>query len=253
VRRATVMRQPTEIAPGLYRLGTELVNWYLLEHHGRLCAIDAGFPKLAETLDQGLAELGLNRERIEAVVLTHSDGDHTGLARVLKERGARVLIHRADEPSLCKPGPKGGDASVPKLLLNLRRPEVRKILGHTIRHGGAKPPKVEGAETFRDGDALPGGLTAIHTPGHTRGHCALLHRDRRVLFAGDALIDHELITKGRGPQVMPRYTNIDTAQALASLDRIEALDGDVDILLFGHGEPWRGGTAAAVRSARGHG
>ena len=244
-----VIREPTEIAPGLYRLGTEQVNWYLLEDGARLCAIDAGFPKLADTLDQDLARSGLHSDRIETVVLTHSDGDHTGVARALQERGARVLIHEADDPSLRRPGPKGGDASVPKLLANLRRPEARKILGHTIRYGGAKPSKVEGAETFRDGDALPGGLTAVHTPGHTRGHCALLHRERRVLFAGDALIDHELVTKGRGPQVMPRYTNIDTAQALASLDAIMALDGDVDLLLFGHGEPWHDGIAAAVRSA----
>jgi glyoxylase-like metal-dependent hydrolase (beta-lactamase superfamily II) len=252
-REETVIREPTEIAPGVYRLGTEQVNWYLLEHGGRLCAIDAGFPKLADTLDQDLAKSGLSAEGIEAVVLTHSDGDHTGVARALQERGARILIHEADDPSLRRPGPKGGDASVPKLLANLHRPEVRKVLGHTVRYGGAKPPRIEGAETFSDGDALPGGLTAVHTPGHTKGHCALLHRERRVLFAGDALIDHELITKGRGPQVMPRYTNIDTTQALASLDTIEALDGDVDLLLFGHGEPWRGGTAAAVRSARDHG
>ena len=245
-----MIREPSEIAPGLFRLGTEQVNWYLLEDGGRLCAIDAGFPKLADTLEQDLAKAGLSADRIEAVVLTHSDGDHIGLARALQERGARVLIHEADDPSLRRPGPKGGDASVPKVLANLRRPEVRKIFGHMIRYGGAKPPKVEGAETFADGDALPGGLTAIHTPGHTRGHCALLHRGRRVLFAGDALIDHELVTKGRGPQVMPSYTNIDTAQALASLDAIEALDGDVDLLLFAHGEPWRAGPAAAVRSAR---
>jgi glyoxylase-like metal-dependent hydrolase (beta-lactamase superfamily II) len=248
-----VIREPTEIAPGLYRLGTEQVNWYLLEDGARWCAIDAGFPKLADTLDRDLAKSGLSADRIEAVVLTHSDGDHTGVAHALQERGARVLIHEADDPSLRRPGPKGGDASVPKLLANLRRPEARKILGHTIKYGGAKPLKVEGAETFRDGDALPGGLTAVHTPGHTNGHCALLHRERRVLFAGDALIDHELVAKGRGPQVMPRYTNIDTARAIASLDAIEALDGDVDMLLFGHGEPWGGGTAAAVRSASGHG
>jgi glyoxylase-like metal-dependent hydrolase (beta-lactamase superfamily II) len=248
-----VIREPTEIVPGLYRLGTEQVNWYLLEQGGRLFAVDAGFPKLADTLDQTLARVGLSADRIQAVVLTHSDGDHTGLTRGLQERGARVLIHEADDPSLRKPGPKGGDASVPKLLVNLRRPEVRKILGHTIKYGGAKPPKIEGADTFKDGDALPAGLTAIHTPGHTRGHCALLHRERRVLFAGDALIDHELVTKGHGPQVMPRYTNIDTALALASLDRIEALEDDVDLLLFGHGEPWRHGLAAAVRSARDHG
>ena len=245
-----VIREPSEIAPGLYRLGTEQVNWYLLQDGEHLCAIDAGFPKLADTLEHDLGKIGLKADRIETVVLTHSDGDHTGMARVLQERGARVLIHEADDPSLRKPGPKGGDASVPKLLANLRRPEVRKILGHTIKYGGGRPPGVEGAETYRDGDTLPGGLTVVHTPGHTRGHCALLHRERRVLFAGDALIDHELITKGRGPQVMPSYTNIDSAQARASLDAIEALDRDVDVVLFGHGEPWRGGAAAAVRSAR---
>ena len=245
-----MIREPTETAPGIYRLGTELVNWYLLQDGSGLCAIDAGLPKLFDTLDEQMAGAGLSVDRIEAVVLTHSDGDHTGVARALQERGARVLIHEADDPSLRKPGPKGGDASVAKLLANLRRPEVRTVLGHTIRYGGARPPKIEGAETFREGDALPAGLEAVHTPGHTRGHCALLHRERRLLFAGDALIDHELVTKGRGPQVMPRYTNIDTGQALASLDRIEALDGDVDVLLFGHGEPWRHGAAAAVRSAR---
>jgi glyoxylase-like metal-dependent hydrolase (beta-lactamase superfamily II) len=252
-RQKTVIRAPTELAPGLYRLGTEQVNWYLLETGSGLLAIDAGFPKLADTLEQDLAKAGLSTDRVEAVVLTHSDGDHTGVARALQERGARVLIHEADEPSLRKPGPKGGDASLPKLLANLRRPEVRRILGHTIRYGGGRPTKIEGAETFKDGDGLPGGLTAVHTPGHTRGHCALLHRDRRVLFAGDALIDHELVTKGRGPQVMPRYTNIDTSQAVASLRAIEALDGEVDLLLFGHGEPWEGGIAAALRSARGDG
>jgi hypothetical protein len=52
---------------------------------------------------------------------------------------------------------------------------------------------------------------------------------------------------------MPRYTNIDTEQALASLDAVERLDGDVDLLLFGHGEPWKDGIAAAVRSARDRG
>ena len=248
-----MIREPDEIAPGLYRLGTEQVNWYLLDDGADLCVIDAGFPKLADTLEQDLERAGLSADRIRTVVLTHSDGDHMGMARALQQRGARVFIHEADDASLRRPGPKGGDASVPKLLASLRRPEVRKILAHTIKHGGMKPPKVEGAETFRDGDALPGGLTAVHTPGHTRGHCALLHRERRVLFAGDALLDHELVTKGRGPQIMPPYTNIDTGQALASLDAIEALDGDVDLLLFGHGEPWTAGIAAAVSSARAHG
>jgi glyoxylase-like metal-dependent hydrolase (beta-lactamase superfamily II)/ferredoxin len=45
-----------------------------------------------------------------------------------------------------------------------------------------------GAERVLDGDApieLAPGFLAIPTPGHTRGHCALLHRE--FLFSGDHL------------------------------------------------------------------
>jgi glyoxylase-like metal-dependent hydrolase (beta-lactamase superfamily II) len=239
-----------EIAPGVYGLGSEQVNWYLIEDGGRFSAVDAGLPGFARDLDGDLARLGVARGDVAAVVLTHSDGDHTGLAPVLRESGARVLIHEADDASLRKPAPKGGDASVPKVLGNLWRPAAVRILAHQLRHGGAKLPKIEGAETFADGDVLdvPGRLRTIHTPGHTAGHCALFAESRGVLFAGDALIDHPLVTKGRGPRIMPRYTNIDSEQALASLDALEAVEAD--LVLFGHGQPWRHGVRAAVASAR---
>ena len=239
--------------PGIYGLGSEQVNWYLVEQGGKLTAVDAGLPGFAGNLPTDLGALGLAVEDVEAVVLTHSDGDHTGIAPVLRDAGARVLIHAADDATLRKPGPKGGDARAANILANLWRPATLKVLAHTLRHGGAKPARIEGAETFADGDVLdvPGDLRVVHTPGHTAGHCALLARSNRVLFAGDALIDHPLVTKGRGPQVMPRFTNIDTQQALASLDAIAAVDDDADVVLFGHGEPWRGGARAAVASARG--
>jgi glyoxylase-like metal-dependent hydrolase (beta-lactamase superfamily II) len=241
-----------EITPGIYGLGSYQVNWYLIEDGGRLSAVDAGLPGFAGNLEHDLQQLGFAITDIEAVVLTHSDGDHTGVAPVLRDAGARVLIHAADDATLRKPGPKGGDASAPNILANLWRPSTLKILGHTLKHGGAKPARVEGAETYADGDVLdvPGRLRAIHTPGHTPGHCALLAESRRVLFVGDALIDHPIVTKGRGPQIMPRFTNVDSGRALASLDALEAVDGEVDVVLFGHGDPWRGGIRAAVESAR---
>lgn len=245
---------PREIAPGVYGLGSEQVNWYLVEERGKLSAVDAGLPGFAHGLASDLATLGLVPDDIEAVVLTHSDGDHTGIAPVLKDAGARVLIHAADDATLRKPGPKGGDASVPKVLANIWRPATLKVLAHTIRHGGAKPASVEGAETYADGDVLdvPGSFRVVHTPGHTPGHCTLLAEARRLLFAGDALIDHDIVTKGRGPQLMPRFTNVDSEQALASLDAIAALDDEADVMLFGHGEPWHGGLGAAVAAARAH-
>jgi len=244
--------EPREIAAGIYGLGSGQVNWYLVEDGGRLSAVDAGLPGFARDLDAQLSRLGLALGDIEAVVLTHSDGDHTGLAPVMREAGAHVLVHAADDATLRKPGPKGGDASARHVLANLWRPATLKVIGHMLRHGGAKPARIEGAETYADGDVLdvPGRFRVIHTPGHTPGHCALLMESRRTLFAGDALITHPIVTKGRGPQIMPRFTNVDSAQALASLDAIAAVDSQADAVLFGHGDPWHGGAAAAVAAAR---
>ena len=244
------MNGPKELAPGVYGLGTELVNWYLVEQGGRLTAVDAGFPAFAATLEEDLSQIGRTPADVEAVVLTHSDGDHTGLAPRLREAGADVLIHRADEAALRRPGPKKGDASPRHVLGNLWRREARTVLRDTIRHGGLKPARVEGASTFSDGEVLdaPGRPRVIHTPGHTPGHSALLFEEAGVLFAGDALITHALVTKGAGPRLMPAFTNEDNAACLASLARFD--DVSAALMLFGHGEPWRDGPAAAAAAAR---
>jgi glyoxylase-like metal-dependent hydrolase (beta-lactamase superfamily II) len=76
-----------EIASGIYGLGSYQVNWYLIEDGGKLSAVDAGLPGFARHLDNDLAQLGLALADIEAVVLTHSDGDHTGVAPGPPRRG----------------------------------------------------------------------------------------------------------------------------------------------------------------------
>jgi glyoxylase-like metal-dependent hydrolase (beta-lactamase superfamily II) len=240
---------PVELAPGVHGLGSELVNWYLVEDEGRLTAVDAGLPGFGERLEADLARLGHTPGDVEAVVLTHSDADHTGIAPRLQAAGASVLIHAADEGALRKPGPKTGDASPRHLLANLWRPSVLRIVGHMLRNG-AKPAKVEGAETFADGDVLdvPGRPRVVHTPGHTPGHCALLFEGRGALFVGDALCTHELLARGGGPCVMPSYLNADNRACLDSLGAIEHVQAD--LLLPGHCDPWRQGAASAVARAR---
>ncbi len=47
---------------------------------------------------------------------------------------------------------------------------------------------------------------------------------------------------------MPSGLNMDTAQALASLDVLHGIDAD--LLLPGHGDPWTQGVAEAVQKAR---
>jgi glyoxylase-like metal-dependent hydrolase (beta-lactamase superfamily II) len=245
------VRGPVEIADGIHGLGTDLVNWYLVEEDGRLTAVDAGLPKFRETLEANLRSIAHSPGDVAAVVLTHSDSDHTGVALALRDAGARVLIHTADDEALRKPGPKKGEAAPARALPRAGwRWRFWKVMGEMARGGGGKPPRIEGAETFADGDVLdvPGRPRVIHTPGHTDGHCAFLFEDKRALFVGDALCTWNFFTGGLGPQVMPRPTNVSTSQARESLAAIADLDAN--LLLPGHGEPWHGSPAAAVTQAR---
>ena len=67
-----------------------------------------------------------------------------------------------------------------------------------------------------------------------------------MLFVGDAFATLAVTTGQTGPQVAP-FT-ADEATALVSLDRL--VDLPAEIALPGHGEPWTGGVADAVRQVR---
>lgn len=186
------------------------------------------------------------------MILTHSDADHTGLAAVLHEAGARVLVHSADDAALRKPGPKSGDASPRKILPDLWRPSLWRLIGSMALAGGGRPTRVEDAETFEGGVLdVPGGPRVIPTPGHTPGHCAFHFEQHGALFVGDAMCNRSPVTGRTGPQLMPHAFNVSNESALRSLDAIDSVEAEV--LLAGHGEPWREGVSAAVSEARSRG
>jgi glyoxylase-like metal-dependent hydrolase (beta-lactamase superfamily II) len=246
------VRPPVEVADGVFRLGSDMVAWYLVAGEGgRLTAVDAGLAGFGGTLEADLAAIGRRVEDVEAVVLTHGDADHAGLAPRLMAAGARLLAHRAEDRILRRPGPKRGDASPRRFAAELWRPAVLRITYGTVRHSGGRPPRVEGAQLF-DGDEVldvPGRPRVVATHGHTAGHCVVHLPDRGVLFAGDALATHPLFTGGPDRVgLMPRIFNEDDAAALAALDALDALDASV--ILPGHGEAWHGTPAAAAAEAR---
>jgi glyoxylase-like metal-dependent hydrolase (beta-lactamase superfamily II) len=244
------MRGPAEIVPGVYGLGDEMVNWFVVDEDGRLTVVDAGIPAFGKSLEADLQAIGHGPESVVALVLTHSDADHTGIAPRLQAAGARVLIHGSDDATLRKPGPKKGDASPRHLIRYMWRPSFWRLMVHLGRGGAGRPPKVEGAQTFADGAVLdvPGHPRVIHTPGHTPGHCALVFEGHGALFAGDALCTWNPVTGKVGAQRFPSALNVDNAQALDSLGRIE--DTEAQVVLPGHGEPWRQSPASAVSAAR---
>lgn len=74
-------------------------------------------------------------------------------------------------------------------------------------------------------------------------HCA----DEGLLFTGDGLVTMSLLGGEKGPRMMDPVFNLDTEQAYASLDRVAGISADT--ILSGHGEPWHGSPADAVRVA----
>lgn len=233
------------VADGVVQLGTDLVNWFLVESGGRVVVLDTGLPGYQPQLEAGLALLGRRPGDAEAVLLTHAHGDHTGGAEALRaELGVPVHVHEteADAARTAAPLGKTGGSQRPYL----RHPHAWRLLAH-FREAGPPAPIADVAP-FADGALLPGGLRAVRTEGHTPGHCVLLLEGRGVLFAGDHICTWNPLTGGRGPELLPRPLNVSSEAMLASLDRLEPLEAET--VLVGHGEPWRDGIAAAVRRAR---
>lgn len=244
------MGEPQQVTRGVHRLGSSLVSWYLVEEGDRLTAVDAGLPAFARDLERQLAQIDRRPGDVEAVILSHPDADHTGVAPRLRDAGARVLIHSEDDASLRKPGHKGGDASRRHLITQLYKPAFWRFVGGKARAGSMSPAAIDGAENFAHGDRLdvPGSPRIVHTPGHTPGHCSFLFEGHRALFVGDSMCTSNPLGRSEGPQLMPKVTNVDDERAVISLDAMEALEADV--ILPGHGDPWHGSPAAAMRRAR---
>jgi len=237
--------QPELLADGVVRLGTRFVNWYLVADDTGVTVVDAGVPRYRPQLEPGLDLIGRQSGDVKAVLLTHADGDHTGVANAVHdETGAAIHLHPDDAESARSRGKKKADESMAAELKHLT---AWQLFGHFTVNGGARPPVVDNTISITAGAMdVPGRPVAIPTPGHTPGHTAFHFADHGALFVGDLICTWHP-TRGRlGPQTMA--FNVSTPQSIQSLGEIENLDAK--LVLPGHGDPWTEGPAAAVARAR---
>jgi glyoxylase-like metal-dependent hydrolase (beta-lactamase superfamily II) len=233
-----------EIAPRIRRLGEGLVNSYLVEDGGAVTIVDAGAPAYWNDLPAELTGLGRSLGDVRSVVLTHGHSDHIGFAeRIRSERHVPVRVHELDA-ALARgevPNPARG-------LGPVRLRPVLYFLLWSARHGMLRLPRIREVATYGDGATLdvPGSPRVILVPGHTPGSAALLFEGHDALFVGDALSTYSVTTGQAGPQVAA-FT-ADATEAVASLARLDGVA--TRVVLPGHGQPWTGGVAEAVRQVR---
>jgi glyoxylase-like metal-dependent hydrolase (beta-lactamase superfamily II) len=233
-----------QIASGLHRVGSDIVNSYLIVDKDGVTIIDAGLPGYWKLLRAELAAVGKSLDDVRALILTHGDTDHIGFAaRLHRETGIAAYVHEAD---------------VGRARLNVKKPNwgwgpvkigpLAGFLWYSARRGGLRIQPATELQTVADNDVLdvPGSPRIIHTPGHTPGSLAVHVPALDALFAGDTMTTRNVLTGVTGPRPAP-FT-LEPEQAVASLDRIEA--ADATWLLPGHGPAWDGGVPKAVRLIR---
>lgn len=214
-----------EIVPGL-RLIDEIgdgVHCYLWEWQGGLTLIDTGHPRDATTILAALRKHGYTAHNIRRILITHADLDHSGAAAELKmATGAPIACHAVEKPLLEAPW-KRQAAFLP----------LRPIIWGITRFPDFAYRPVVPDELLVDGQLLPEGFTVVHTPGHSPGHISLLHRKRRLLICGDALVN------SRGKlRANTGFFTTDKDNAERSVWRLAKKHGDdFETMVFGHGPP----------------
>jgi glyoxylase-like metal-dependent hydrolase (beta-lactamase superfamily II) len=217
---------PIRIADNLFQIAEfgQGVNAFLWDPRGALggpIMFDTGLPFQGAHLVHEMVAVGCEPESVRMIVITHDDLDHVGrLASLQAVSGAVVAAHTLEIASI------GGNTfrrSVPSGPISRMVGVASLLLGRRFPHQA-----VHVSLPLEDGDPLPGGWVAIHTPGHTAGHTSYFHPADRVLLAGDALGNSD---RGLTPPV-PFFTP-DHRRATLSIKKLAELNPEV--IGFGHG------------------
>ena len=218
----TVKPRITRHPDGIFAVDADYVRpgyaaVHVIEHNGRAAIVDTGTNYSVPHVLAALDELGIARESVDYVLLTHIHLDHAGGAGLLIQSlpKARVLIHPRGIPHMADPS---------KLIAASQ--SVYGVDNFKKLYGDILPIPQDKIVPVTDGqrsDLSGRELELIHTPGHALHHYCIVDREHGAIFSGDTFgLSYRALDTPQGPFIVPTSSpsQFDPDQAIASIDRM---------------------------------
>ncbi len=212
-----------QISDNVYQIPLGAVNAFLIEDNG-LTLVDTGYKNSTFKIFESIKKSGKNPNELKQIILTHSHPDHAGSAYEIKTKLNIPVYAHYEDAHLIKQGIAG---RLPHVL----SPGLANwiVFRMFIKSSKNEIDAFEVDTTIEDKDIIPiaGGIEVIHTPGHSKGHVALLIKNEGLLIAAD--ICSNMMGLGLSTVYEDRELGIKSIQKAASFD--------FDKAIFGHGKP----------------
>jgi len=201
---------------------------HVIEDTGHAAIVDVGTNDSVPYLLAALDELGIAREQVDYLFLTHVHLDHAGGAgRLLRELPrAQTLLHPRGAPHMVDPT---------KLIAGSKQVYGEQRFARL--YGELVPIPESRVHVVADGERVSLGgrvLELIHIPGHALHHYAVVDAAHRSIFPGDTFgISYRALDGPRGAFITPTTppTQFDPEQHVASIDRMLAYQPEAMYLM----------------------
>ncbi|HET9862000.1 MAG TPA: MBL fold metallo-hydrolase [Steroidobacteraceae bacterium] len=212
----------TKFADGITAVDTEYVRPRMDAAHvvvagERAAIVDTGPNTAVPLILAALAELGVERDAVEFLFLTHVHLDHAGGAGELMQAlpRATAVLHPRGAPHMIDPA---------KLIAGTRAVYGEETYARL--YGEILPIPRERIAIAQDGQRFDlGGRTfeCVHTPGHALHHQAIVDHGAVSIFTGDTFgLSYREFDTAKGAWIMPTTTptQFDPGQLKASIVRL---------------------------------